>query len=61
MRGENGLAAGVLVLYLSTSRDTGYINKNSYGRDCIHLIIYLRERAKERDIVSTFHVILLPL
>ncbi len=60
VRGENGLAAGVLVLYLLTSRDTGYINKNSYGRDCIHLII-ICEREKERDIVSTFHVILLPL
>ncbi len=48
MRGENGLAAGVLVLYLSTSRDTGYINKNSYGRDCIHLIIYLRESERKR-------------
>ncbi len=49
VRGENGLAAGVLVaVSLNVPGHTGYINKNSYGRDCIHLIIYLRERERKR-------------
>lgn len=44
VRGENGLAAGVFwklfsAVSLNVPGHTGYINKNSYGRDCIRVII----------------------
>lgn len=53
VRGENGRAAGVFwkvisAVSLNVPGHTGYINKNSYGRDCTHLIIYLWESERKR-------------